>query len=101
MPAVARRGDRFNTGHKCTVTSTITGPSRDVFANGRGVERRGDPSVVHTINSGRRGSCQPHTVNILNGSSTVFVNGRPIARVGDSIDNGSITSGSNNVFAGG
>ena len=99
MPAVARRGDRFNTGHKCTVTSTITGPSRDVFANGRGVERRGDPSVVHTIKIGKK--CKPHSVNISGGSSTVFVNGRPIARVGDSIDNGSITSGSNNVFAGG
>lgn len=101
MPQVARQNDRFSTGHGCDRTSTVTGPSSNVFANGRGVERKGDPSVVHLINSGRRGRCQPHTVNIAGGSSTVFVNGKPIARVGDSIDSGAITSGSDNVFAGG
>lgn len=98
MPAVARQNDSFSTGHACTVTSTITGPSTDVFANGRGVERKGDPSVQHTTKSGR--SCVPHTVNISGGSGTVFVNGKPIARIGDSIDLGSITSGSEDVFAG-
>jgi uncharacterized Zn-binding protein involved in type VI secretion len=98
MPAVARQNDSFSTGHGCTVTSTITGPSTDVFANGRGVERKGDPSVQHTIKSGKR--CVPHTVNISSGSGTVFVNGKPIARIGDSIDLGSITSGSEDVFAG-
>lgn len=96
MPAVARQNDTFNTGHRCTSVSQITGPSTDVFANGRGVERKGDPSVVH--GDGRR--CKPHTVNISSGSGTVFVNGRPIARVGDSIDSGAIKSGSENVFAG-
>jgi uncharacterized Zn-binding protein involved in type VI secretion len=99
MPSVARQGDNFRTGHKCTGTSTVTGPSSNVFANGRGIERKGDPSVVHTIKRGKK--CKPHSVNIASGSSTVFVNGKPIARVGDSIDSGSITSGSNNVFAGG
>jgi uncharacterized Zn-binding protein involved in type VI secretion len=99
MPAVARQNDSFSTGHGCTVTSTITGPSTDVFVNGRGVERKGDPSVQHTIKSGR--SCVPHTVNISSGSETVYVNGKPIARIGDKIDLGSITSGSGNVFAGG
>jgi len=98
MPAVARQGDSFSTGHGCTGQSTITGPSGNVFADGRGVERRGDPSVPHTIKSGR--SCVNHTVRISSGSGTVFVNGRPIARVGDSIDAGSITSGSSTVFAG-
>ncbi len=98
MPQVARQNDRFSTGHGCDRTSTVTGPSSNVFANGRGVERKGDPSVRHNINSG---ICQPHTVNIAGGSSTVFVNGKPIARVGDSIDSGAITSGSDNVFAGG
>lgn len=101
MPAVARQNDKFNTGHGCDISSTITGPSTDVFANGRGVERKGDPSVIHNIDSGKRGACQPHTVNITGGSSTVFVNGKPIARVGDSIDNGAISSGSPDVFAGG
>ena len=100
MPKVARQNDQFRTGHGCATTSTVTGPSTDVFANGRGVERKGDPSVSHLINSGRKGRCQPHTVNITGGSSTVFVNGKPIARVGDAIDRGSISSGSDNVFAG-
>lgn len=98
MPAVARQNDSFKTGHGCSGTSQVTGPSTDVFANGLGVERRGDPSVVHSIRRGRK--CKTHTVNIAGGSSTVFVNGRPIARVGDAIDSGSITSGSPDVFAG-
>jgi len=97
MPAVARKTDKFKTGHLCTVISTLTGPSTDVFANGLGVERKGDPSVRHTT-SGR--SCTPHTVNIASGSSTVFVNDRPIARIGDKIDKDSIISGSPDVFAG-
>jgi uncharacterized Zn-binding protein involved in type VI secretion len=98
MPAVARQTDPFSTGHGCTPISQITGPSTDVFANGLGVERRGDPSVVHSTRSGRR--CVPHTVPITGGSLTVFVNGKPIARVGDAIDAGSITAGSPDVFAG-
>ena len=99
MPQVARQNDQFNTGHGCDTTAMITGPSTDVFANGRGVERKGDPSVVHSILVGK--ACVPHTVNITGGSSTVFVNGKPIARIGDSIDSGSISSGSQDVFAGG
>ena len=98
MPAVARQNDSFKTGHGCTSTSQVTGPSSDVFANGRGVERQGDPSMSHSSKSGK--SCVKHTVNIAGGSSTVFVNGKPIARIGDSIDSGAITSGSENVFAG-
>jgi uncharacterized Zn-binding protein involved in type VI secretion len=98
MPAVARQGDSFSTGHGCTGQSTLTGPSGDVFADGIGVERQGDPCVEHTIKSGKR--CVPHVVNISSGSGSVFVNGRPIARVGDSIDAGSITSGSPSVTAG-
>lgn len=98
MPAVARQNDTFNTGHGCTAVSKVTGPSTNVFANGRGVERKGDPSVSHSVKSGKK--CKPHTVNISGGSSTVFVNGKAIARVGDAIDNGSISSGSSTVFAG-
>jgi uncharacterized Zn-binding protein involved in type VI secretion len=99
MPAVARQNDQFRTGHGCSTISTVTGPSTNVFANGRGVERKGDPSVVHLFNAGKR--CFAHSVNIAGGSSTVFVNGKPIARVGDAIDSGAISTGSNNVFAGG
>jgi uncharacterized Zn-binding protein involved in type VI secretion len=98
MPAVARQTDSFNTGHPCVSTSQLTGPSTDVFANGLGVERQGDPSVVHPHKVGKY--CVSHTVTITGGSSTVFVNGKPIARVGDAIDLGSITGGSGDVFAG-
>lgn len=98
MPAVARLSDSFKTGHGCTPVSKLTGPSTNVFANGIGVERQGDPSVSHTFDN--KSGCVPHTVNIRGGSSTVFVNGKPIARVGDAIDQGSISSGSPDVFAG-
>jgi uncharacterized Zn-binding protein involved in type VI secretion len=98
MPAVARQGDSFSTGHGCTGESFLAGSSSDVFVDGIGIERQGDPCVEHTIKSGRR--CSPHVVTISSGSGSVFVNGRPIARVGDSIDAGSITSGSSTVFAG-
>ena len=99
MPAVARIGDSASTGHACTGVTTITSPSTNVFANSKGVERKGDPTVVHTILSGN--VCVPHVETIKAGSSSVFVNGIPCARVGDACDAGSIISGSPNVFAGG
>lgn len=89
MPPVARQNDQFNTGHRSPPQSSLTGPSQDVFANGLGVERQGDPSVPHR-----------HVVNIVSGSDTVFVNSKPIARVGDKIDSGTIIQGSPDVFAG-
>lgn len=98
MPAVARIGDSTTTGHACTGVTTITGPSSNVFANGKGVERKGDPTVVHTILVGD--VCVPHAETIKAGSSSVFVNGIPCARVGDACDAGAIISGSSNVFAG-
>jgi uncharacterized Zn-binding protein involved in type VI secretion len=99
MPAVAREGDSISTGHGCDSTSTVISPSSNVFCNGIGVERKGDPVAPHTIPSGP--ACVPHSAFINAGSSTVYVNGIPIARVGDSADAGSITSGSSNVYAGG
>ena len=99
MPAVARIGDPFATGHPCDGASTIAGGSGNVFANGIGVSRRGDPSASHTRLVGKR--CLPHTVSIIGGSAAVFVNGVSIARVGDAIDAGAITGGSPDVFAGG
>ena len=99
MPAVARIGDPFDTGHECDAVSSIAGGSGDVFANGIGVLRVGDPSEVHEILEG--GICVPHTAAIAGGSATVFVNGIPCARIGDPIDAGAITGGSPNVFAGG
>lgn len=97
MPAVARLGDTISTGHGCDGTTTLTGPSGNVFANNIGIERQGDPTVVHRL-TGRRCSVT-HAAAVNAGSGNVFVNGKPIARVGDSADAGSITSGSPNVFA--
>jgi uncharacterized Zn-binding protein involved in type VI secretion len=98
MSPVARIGDSIATGHGCDGTTTLTGPSDDVFANSLGVEREGDPTVEHAV-SGRRCSVS-HTATVNVGSGTVYVNNKPIARVGDSADDGSITSGSPTVFAG-
>lgn len=98
MPAVARIGDSIATGHGCDGTTTLTGPSGNVFANNLGVERQGDPTVVHALTG--RGCSVTHTAAINVGSATVYVNNIPIARVGDSADAGSITSGSSTVFAG-
>ena len=99
MPAVARIGDPFATGHPCDGASTIAGGSGNVFANGIGVSRQGDPSASHTRLVGKL--CLPHTVSIAGGSATVFANSMSIARVGDAIDAGAITGGSPDVFAGG
>jgi uncharacterized Zn-binding protein involved in type VI secretion len=97
MPAIARIGDPTTTGHGCDSTSTVIGPSGNVFANNKGVERQGDPVAPHTIPAGR--VCVPHSAVINVGSGNVFVNNKPIARVGDSTDGGAITAGSPTVFA--
>ncbi len=98
MPAIARIGDSISTGHGCDGTTTLTGPSGDVFVNGLGVERQGDPTVVHRLTG--TGCSVSHTAAVNSGSGSVFVNVKPIARVGDSADAGAITSGSGSVFAG-
>ena len=101
MPAVTRTGDATTTGHGCSATTTVVGPSTDVFCNSLGVERKGDPAAAHTIpNSASPPVCVPHSSVINAGSGTVNVNGKPIARIGDSCDAGAITGGSSNVFAG-
>jgi len=98
MAPVARIGDSIATGHGCDGTTTLTGPSTNVFANNLGVERQGDPTVVHRLTG--KGCSVTHTAAINVGSGTVFVNNKAIARIGDSADAGSITSGSPSVFAG-
>ena len=104
MPAVARFGDITSTGHGCSATTTLAGPSTNVFCNTKGVERKGDPLAAHTIpftsGSPPVTVCIPHAAVINAGSGTVFVNSKAIARVGDSADGGAITTGSSNVFAG-
>ena len=102
MPGVTRDGDATTTGHGCDATTTVTGPSTDVFCNSKGVERKTDPTAAHTIpNSASPPVCVSHSGAVINaGSGTVFVNGKAIARIGDSCDGGNITGGSSNVFAG-
>ena len=102
MPGVTRDGDATTTGHGCDATTTVTGPSTDVFCNSKGVERKTDPTAAHTIpNSASPPVCVSHSGAVINaGSSTVFVNSKAIARIGDSCDSGAITGGSTNVFAG-
>ena len=101
MPGVTRDGDATTTGHGCDATTTVTGPSTNVFCNTKGVERKTDPTAAHTIpNSASPPVCVPHSSVINAGSGTVFVNGKAIARIGDSCDGGAITGGSSDVFAG-
>ena len=101
MPGVTRDGDATTTGHGCDATTTVTGPSTNVFCNTKGVERKTDPTAAHTIpNSASPPVCVPHSSVINAGSGTVFVNGKAIARIGDSCDGGNITGGSSDVFAG-
>ena len=101
MPGVTRDGDATTTGHGCDATTTVTGPSTNVFCNTKGVERKTDPTAAHTIpNSASPPACVPHSSVINAGSGTVFVNSKAIARIGDSCDGGAITQGSSNVFAG-
>ena len=100
MPAIARDGDPTTTGHGCSSTTTVTGPtgaSAKVFANGIAIECIGNPTAVHTINVGN--SCPPHVAAINAGSSNVFVGGIGVARQGDSTDGGAIIAGSPNVIA--
>ena len=101
MPAVTRFGDASSTGHGCSATTTVAGPSTNVFCNTKGVELKGDPTAGHTIPNGASPPvCIPHAAVINAGSGTVFVNGKAIARIGDSCDAGAIVAGSSNVFAG-
>jgi uncharacterized Zn-binding protein involved in type VI secretion len=98
MPAVSRIGDTISTGHGCDSTTTLTGPSNNVFANTIGIERQGDPTVIHRLTG--PGCSVTHAAEVNAGSGSVFVNNKPIARIGDSADDGFIISGSPNVFAG-
>ena len=105
MPAVARK-DSTDTvdspdgaGKNCASPSTQSTDigSDDVFVNGIGAVRQGDPMISHP----EAGDCAPHAPGLSAGSSTVFVNGKQIGRIGDAYSGHTISSGSPNVFAGG
>jgi len=102
MPAVARLGDPTTTGHGCTSTTTVVGPTgavAKVYANNIAIECKGNPTAEHTI--GDPPFCVAHTAKINVGSGNVYVGNIAVARKGDSTDNGAITAGSPNVFANG
>ena len=112
MPGCARVGDTINTGHLCDTTATIIVGSNDVFVNGKSATFQGSDISSHQIESQRGvqppgpptnpSTCIPHLKQIVKvGSATVKVNGKPMARKGDAADEGSVTGGSTNVFAGG
>jgi len=83
MPAATRLGDSDTGG------AAMSGASPDVFTNGRGQGRIGDPYAAH-------GSA------LAGGSSTVYVNGKGAGRVGDPVSCGDrAADGSSNVFMGG
>ena len=96
MPAITRLGD-LDTGHDACPPTALNGASPNVFTNGKGTGRVGDPYVPHGC------PAHPtHTAHIADGSGTVFVNGIKVGRIGDPVDcGGSVAQGSGNVFAGG
>ena len=98
MPGISRKGDGLSTGHICATTSTLATPGQgSVFANGKLVARKGDPTVAHPFPPSP--ACAPHTAAVKGGSGSVFCNGSAVARIGDSADAGAMTSGSSNVFS--
>lgn len=80
-------------GHGGFHPTTVIGGSSDVFCNGKGIARIGDPVAVHT--NGK----SSHSSVIAKGASNVYVNGRPLARIGDHTTCGdTIIEGSSDSF---
>ena len=101
MPAVSRRGDTLTTGHGGDATTTLATPNQStVFANGIRVARITDPTVTHLVPPNIP-PCSSHASTVKVGSDSVFVESLACARIGDSADAGAMTTGSDNVFAGG
>ena len=100
MPAISRKGDALSTGHICASTTILATPTQaTVYANGKAIARKTDPTVSHPFPPSP--ACAPHVATVTGGSSSVYVVGLKCARVTDSADAGALTSGSETVFAGG
>ena len=104
MPAVARGAGTdtvdtdHGTGRRCrsATVQTTDGCSPDVFVNGIGVVREGDPIIAHP-----QPGCGDHAPGLGSFSATVKVNGLGLGRVGDEYPGGHIiNSGSEDVNAG-
>lgn len=94
MPAITRIGDA-DVPH-CSGMVRAAGSS-DVFVNGIGISRVGDPNSGHLLPGS---PCPGHSAPIAAGSSTVFVNNLGCGRVGDPTCT-AVAAGSPDVFAGG
>ena len=100
MPGISRKGDALTTGHICVSTTTLAAPTQaTVYANGKAIARKTDPTVSHQI--GVPPLCSGHVAAVTGGSSTVYVVGLKCARDTDGADAGALTEGSETVFAGG
>lgn len=96
MAAISRIGD-MSTGHGSFPPTAATAGSTDVFANGIGVVRVGDPYAPH----GSPSPSVPHSRTLSAGSGSVFANGIAIGRIGDSISCGDASAaGSADVMSG-
>ena len=104
MPAVARGNGTepvataHGAGRGCNspTTQATDACSGDVFVNGIGVVREGDPMKSHPAPG-----CSPHAPGLGSFSGTVKVNGKGMGRQGDIYPGGhTISSGSGNVNAG-
>lgn len=94
---VHRLGD-MTAGHGCWPPTQATSASTDVFVNGRGVVRQGDPILPHTCPSTPP---QTHGGTFI-GGGTVFVNGKAVQTIGSPVSCGDTAAGgSGDVFVGG
>lgn len=85
MPGISRK-DQDTAGGK------IIEGSSNVFANGKGVVRKGDAVAGHDKS--------PHDAPVMVGCSpNVFANGICVVREGDAASCGHTASGSSDVFA--
>ena len=98
MPAVCR-GDSVDTDlFHCSQPRRL-GMSANVKVNGTGISRQDDNNTEHIKPPG---PCPPHVAPIATGSKTVLINTKGCGRIGDTIKNCTeVSSGSDNVFAGG
>lgn len=96
MPGVVRLGD-ICTGHGCYPPRSNVGASGNVFCDGIGVHRQGDPWDQHSC-----GVCSSHGGQLAAGSPNVYVNGVQCGRIGDPVTCGSsAATGSSGVYCNG
>ena len=97
MKAVARKGDKVTTKHKCATSTKCASSKSSVTINGEEVHYVGGKTESHLWRVGDK--CPAHIASLNSTGTKVFVEGAQIAKVGDSYKQcGSISKGSPNVF---